>query len=360
MEIYVLNKNFEIIAMVDSYTSLIWTDRYYQAGDFELYLPTSSEVLSILMPDYYLWNRDSEHLMIIEDIKTTSDVEEGNNLTVTGRSLESILDRRIIWNRTELSGSFQGVSGQNNGFWKILNDNIMNPSTASRQIPNFIFEYSDDPVITALTIEAQYYGDNIYEVLTKVCQEYHIGFKIILNDQNQFVFSFYIGTDRSYVQNTESFVVFSPNFENIVNSEYRETKSGYKNVVLVAGEGEGDQQKRTTAGDNESTSLDRREMYFSSSAKKEGSDETYIAQLKESGVEELKKYKIEKVIEGEVETTKIFVYKEDYYMGDIVELEDEYGRQSRTRVIEYVMNQDDSGFKSYPTFEVVDDEEDAS
>lgn len=358
MEVYVLNRNFETVAIIDSYTSLIWTDRYYQAGDFELYLPTSTEALNIFVPDYYLYNKDSEHLMIIEDIKTTSDVEDGNNLTVTGRSLESILDRRIVWNPVELSGSLQGVvEGEApGGIYKLIYDNIILTSIPERAIPNFIFEPSTDPAITSLSLEAQYNGDNIYEIITKVCEENHIGFKITLNSENQFVFKLYTGTDRSYSQNEESFVVFSPHFENIINSEYRETRSGYKNVMLVVGEGEGSSRKEAIAGKESSSSLDRREAYLSSSVE-EKNQSKYIEQLKENGTEELKNYKIERVIEGEVETTKIFIYKEDYYMGDIVELEDEYGRQSRTRVIEFVMNQDDDGYKAYPTFEVVDDED---
>lgn len=359
MDVYVLNQNFEIVSIVDSYTSFIWTDRFYKAGDFELYLPTSKKALETYIPGYYLWNKNSEHMMIIEDIKTTSDVEDGNNLTITGRSLESILDRRIIWDSIELSGSLQGdtsdVDEKKWGFYKIIYDNFIITSIPERAIPNFIFEFSNDPAITTLTIEAQYNGENIYDVLTKVCEENHIGFKITLNTENQFVFQFYTGVDRSYIQNDYPFIIFSPNFENIINSEYRETRSNYKNVALVAGEGEGSQQKKAVAGDEASSGLNRRELYMTSSSEEKG--DKYIAQLKESGVEELKKYKIEKVIEGEVETTKVFIYKEDYYMGDIVELEDEYGRQSRTRVIEFVMNQDDEGYKSYPTFEVVDDDE---
>lgn len=185
MEIYVLNKIFETVAVVDSYTSLIWTDRYYQAGDFELYLPTSINALNTFIPDYYLWNKDSEHLMVIEDLKTTSDLEEGNNLTVTGRSLESILDRRIIWSQTNITGSLHEA------IKNILTNNIISPEIQERTIPNFIFEDSDDEYILGLELEAQYDGDNIYEIITKLCEDKKIGFKITLNDSNQFVFKLY-------------------------------------------------------------------------------------------------------------------------------------------------------------------------
>ena len=107
MEIYVLNTNFESVAVVDEFESLIWTDRYDEAGDFELYMSMDKRLLEYLRKDYYLWNADSEHMMIIEGINIVSDVEEGNKLIVSGRSLESILDRRIIW--FHMSSSFYSI-----------------------------------------------------------------------------------------------------------------------------------------------------------------------------------------------------------------------------------------------------------
>lgn len=37
MELLVLNTTFESIAVVDTYESLIWTDRYNAYGDFEIF-----------------------------------------------------------------------------------------------------------------------------------------------------------------------------------------------------------------------------------------------------------------------------------------------------------------------------------
>ena len=355
MEAYILNENFEMLYLVDSFTSFIWTDRYYKAGDFEIFMPTSSENLNRFTPNYYIWDRDSEHLMIIEDIKTNADVEAGNNLTVTGRSLESILERRVVWNKTE----FTNNASLQDAFQQLIEENIIGTHNGSaisgfiseRKINNFIFEKSTDSSITSLTLEAQYDGENLYDIITKVCEDKKIGFKITLNNSNQFVFKLYAGEDRSYAQSANPYVVFSPNFENIINSEYTESMSTYKNVALVVGEGE--EPKKVSAGDTTAIGLNRRELYLQdSNLKEENTDDQY----KEKGVEELKNYKISKVFEGEVETSNIFIYQRDYFIGDILELEDEYGRQSRTRVVEFVRNQDDSGYKAYPSFEVVDDD----
>ena len=88
MELLVLNTDFESIAVIDTYESMIWTDRYNSYGDFEIFFAMDTQLLQYLKEDYYLWLKDSEHCMIIEDIKINADTEEGNHLIVTGRSLE--------------------------------------------------------------------------------------------------------------------------------------------------------------------------------------------------------------------------------------------------------------------------------
>lgn len=41
MQLFVLDKSFEVVSLCDTFSSLIWTERYSGYGDFELYLPAS-------------------------------------------------------------------------------------------------------------------------------------------------------------------------------------------------------------------------------------------------------------------------------------------------------------------------------
>ena len=104
MDLLILDKNFDTIGIIDTYESFNWTDRYNEAGDFEITMVLDTvqhtkELLSIFVEDNYVYLGMSEHLMIIEDLNITTDQEEGNKLVVSGRSLESILDRRIVWDQ---------------------------------------------------------------------------------------------------------------------------------------------------------------------------------------------------------------------------------------------------------------------
>jgi hypothetical protein len=349
MDLTILNTNLDAILPIDTYKSFIWTDRYYSYGDFELYTAISEDIIKYIKQDYYLINRESEHVMIIEKILISSDVEDGNHITVSGRSLESILDRRIIWGQKTLSGNLQ------NGIKTLLDENIISPLDNNRKIDNFIFEASTDPVITGLTIDAQYTGDNLYNVIQKICEERNIGFKVTLNDNKQFVFKLYSGVDRSYDQTAVPYVIFSPNFENISNSSYIESRSSFKNVTLVGGEGEGAARKYTTVGSG--VGLNRREVFTDardiSSDVGDGvilTNAEYTAKLQQRGKEKLIENPEVISFEGQVETTLMFKYGEDFFNGDVVQIANEYGHETKARILEIVMSEDEEGLSVYPTF----------
>lgn len=351
MDILILDKTFTSIALIDTFESLLWVDRYNASGDFELYTLVNSNILRYAQQDFYIWSPKSEHMMIIDERLITSDIESGNHISIKGRSLESIIDRRIVWTQTILSGNFQ------NAILRLLNDNIISPIDPDRRIPNFIFEPSSDPRITSLTIEAQFTGDNLYTTIQSLCENKNLGFKILLNAQNQFVFSLYIGEDRSYSQTTNPYVIFSPDFENIINSNFLETNKALKNVALVAGEGEGTARRTTFVGSG--SGLDRREGFVDgreiSSDTPDGilTDEEYFLQLAQKGNQYLSENIFIKSFEGDVETTQTFVYGEDFFLGDTVQIVNEFGIEASTRILEVIFSNNNEGNSIVPTFSVM-------
>ena len=352
MYYYILDTEFKTVMLVDSFESTIWTDRYRECGDFEIYCFPGEDILANAKDDYYLYNPESEHLMIIEHQEITTDTEEGSRLIVTGNSLESILKRRVVWNQTTISGSIQ------NGIKTLLNDSIISPEVEERKISNFVFIDSEDEAITGLTLEndAQYTGDVIYDIVTELCETYDIGFKILYNfSTGNFEFSLYKGIDRSYAQETNPYVIFSPNYENIINSDYSHNKEDYKNVTRIGGESTDSVRYLTAYG--EVSGLERREMFTDAQdvSKKDDngneiSSEAYEALLQEKGKESLAEYPIKEGFEGEVEASKMFVYGKDFFLGDNVQVENEFGTTGNALVSEIVFSQDKDGVKTYPTF----------
>ena len=347
---YILDTEFKSVMLVDLFESTIWTDRYREEGDFEIFLFPSNEIITNAKDDYYLYNPSSEHMMIIENQEITTDVEEGARFIVTGHSLESILKRRIVWTQTTISGSLQ------NGIKKLIDENIINPKVKERKISNFVFKESIDPAITKLKHEQQYTGDVLYDVIKNLCELYDIGFKIIYNfDTGNFEFSLYKGIDRSYNQNRNPYVIFSPHYENIINSDYIHGIEDYKNVTRIGGEGIG--VNRVMADYGTASGLTRREIFTDARdlSKKtddgtELTDEAYTNLLRQRGKENLSEYVIKEGFEGEVEASKMFVYGHDFLLGDCVQVENEFGISGTSLVSEIVFSQDKNGETIYPTF----------
>lgn len=229
------------------------------------------------------------------------------------------------------------------------------------KINNFIFVESTDPAVTSLTLEAQFTGDNLYEAICDLCASKDIGFKITLTDDGKFAFQLYAGADRTYDQLVNPHVVFSPSFENIINSNYLESKKSLKTVTLVAGEGEGSDRKtkEVAISSGGGSGLGRRELYTDardiSSTTDNGTltEAEYNSQLEQRGKEKLADNTVTKTFEGEMETSKMFVYGEDFFMGDMVQIVNEFGIEAKARVVEMIHSQDENGIDFYPTFETI-------
>ena len=389
MELIVMDTNFTPIHVVDSYESFIWKERYCGCGDFELYTSVTEELLKYIRKDYYISIRESDYTMIVESITIKSDPEEGNHIQVTGRTLESILDRRIIWGTQMYRGSFK------HRICTILTDAIVEPKAfvsgngdtmdlKDRKIDNFVIDDKDIPDIEGSDEDTQYTGDSLYDVVVSMCTKYKLGFRILLNDNDQFVFSVYEGKDRSYEQDIVQPVVFSPSFDNFSNGNYIESVADVRNVALIAGKDtqsvlEGiidnitgeeipNPNSRIHAvadanPDTPSSGLSRREIYVDAqqapSESDDGTklnDDEYVNMLKEKGSEELQKHSEISSFEGEAENTEQYTYGVDFFKGDVVSISDEYGHQATARITEMVISDGTGGLTMYPTFETIKEE----
>lgn len=363
MEVLILDEKFKSFELIDIFDSLLWTERYNTCGDFEIYTPVSEQSMILIDfilkkrksgLDMYVWKKDTDCTMVLETCEITTSDDEGSHVIISGRSLESLLDRRIIWSQTILNGDLQSQ------IKKMLDENVINPvgGGLDRKFPNFIFEETDDPQITSMTIQAQYTGDNLYDVICGICKDYQIGFRVRLTDENQMAFKLYAGVDRSYEQSKNPYVVFSSKFENIADTNYLESVKTLKNLVLVAGEDSGVRRRMVAVGATTLSGLSRREMYVDArdiqSETTEGEiipDEEYMALLRQRGYEHLSENSYTKTFEGNIEAKQTFLYGKDFFKGDIVQIVTDYGVESRVRVSEFIQSQNNSGYNAYPTFE---------
>lgn len=354
MEATILDTNFNIVGIVDDYQSMIWTERYSEAGDFELYGATNSTIATYCKMGYFVTIPESDRAMIIESIEISEETDKSNKILVKGRSLEAILMRRIVWDQTILTGSVQ------NAIYKLIYDSILNPTDSNRVIPNFYFLQSTDTDITSLSFEsAQFTGDTVYDAIKQFADAFEIGFKIELID-GKMIFSLFAGKDRSYAQNVNPYVVFSDDYDNIVSSDFKNNMSNYQNVALVAGEGEGSERRKieyytsstAPSGINRyETFVDARDI---SSNDGEITDEEYMAELQTRGDAKLAEVEEDWSFDCQIDTQHSYQYGKDYFIGDILQLIGILGIQAQARITEFIRCTDTNGYSAYPQFKIID------
>lgn len=334
MDVIITDQNLNDLDIIDQ-ADVIWTTLYNGAGDFELCLPLSQKTLAIAKNGSFACREDTDTVMVIEKINIKTDKEAGDFLVVSGRSAESLLDRRIIWNQTNLNTTTTSAALQ------IVKENLLEPSNASRKMDILQLGY----VAPAREIiQRQLWGESLLESVVELLEMEKMGFRVRKNEM-ALIFDIFQGVDRSEGNafgNTE--VIFSEEYDNLLNSEYSTDLTEYKNVALVSGEGEGTATKMCQVGSVDG--FERREMYLEkgSTSTNEGTitDEDYSAVLKGEGETALKEKRKTEEINAELVPNGIFKFREDYQLGDIVTLET-YGTKMDVRIIGTTENEDSNG-----------------
>lgn len=365
------------VAYPDTFESLIWTVRIIEEGDFEFYTLVREDLIDIFKIGRFLFcdtfydsKTELASLMIIQTWEITSDAESGTKFKVTGKDLKNILDWRIVWGRV----TFPIATKCNEIITTLLNDNLINPKDwtrtyqdgdkgsitqtvlgKDRKIPNFVIMNSEIE-LPETTGEVQYENESLYEVINELCNNYKFGYSVLYNfKENRFEFRFLEYVDKSYEQINNPPVIFSTQYGNLRNSDYIESSSNEKNVGLVTGEG--DEYNAMYAIVGEYSGMQRREVGISGSdisrTEEDGTEygnNSYINMLIEKGIQELSKFKYTKTFEGTTETTRNFNYPEDYNIGDIVEIINEWNISSKVLIGEVVLSISTDGQTVLPTF----------
>ena len=415
MDVYVYDKNLDLVGIIDGYKSLIWANRYWDVGDSELYCP--ADQLDKIQMGYYLAIEGSEMICKINKIELDTSAEEGNYLVVTGIDAKSYLDQRVVWNTLSADGNAEL-------FVRKMVNTALGVASDERKLkkPNGerLFYLGDVAGLSeALTEQISY--KNIGEKTREICVKFGWGYKVTYNN-GKLYFSLYKGENRA------NSVIFSNDYENLASSVYVNDQSNMGNVALVAGEGEGASRERAICGEYSGT--ERYEVYVDAkdvsktitysdllelypngivqgnfyivtdleiqiidadhlaslrdeypsgsvviidgisyyripsaivadlpSTPEEQGEVTlrsviYETYLKTRGYQSLSEYGVITSFDGIIEPNTTFIYGQDYNLGDIVTVQTDYVT-SQARIVEIIEVWDENGYSVEPKFEYI-------
>lgn len=383
MNILLLNKQFETIRVIDDYISLVWTVRYAAPGDFSMEIGGYDLRKYGIKPGYFLYKTDVKQYMVINYIRLKTDSENGGTILLKGRSFESYLSRRIcagniLYEGTKVSAAIR----------TLIEFNITNPTDVSRKADLDIAEFPQSA--DQNTYYGTLRGETVEQVIEDMCEAYGYGYSMTLQDNGRFRFRLYEGKDRSYAQDKLPWYTFSPKFNNLLQSEFVYDDSEYATGYVICGEVESQTINPTTGAvynwpqvwlsttDENILGWDRKEKFIDGSgiSRWQGDwmfdeigtprpseyvthgwkklNERLYKQLLLMKTEEERSYTGDSLkFDGEADTNIQWRLNEDVFLGDIVQVINEYGISARCRITEIVWSSDASGIKFYPTFEFV-------
>lgn len=366
MDLYILDENLETVAVIDDAESVIWSDRYYEAGDFEIYIRPTETAMATLRIGRFVQRAESDMVGIIQKVEIKTDAEAGPYLTATGPDLKSIVGRRVIWPQEDLTDTVENV------IRKLVTDSIIAPTDKNRRIPNFVLGAA---IGGMESITVQYAGDNLADTIIALLKSYNLGWKVLLNASKQFELVLYRGTDRSMGQSANPYVTFSPDFDNLQSTAYTLDIAPLKTSAIVAGEGEGTNRVSVVVGVGDAQAgsaivgtskvygapgIDLTELFVdaqSLSCTKEGglaTEEEYEALLAEHGRQQLADNGMGKTLEGAIDTNGTYRYGVDYGIGDVVNIQNEFGVTGYARILEIMESESGENHRFEPKFDTIE------
>lgn len=249
--ITILSPDLVPLGLVNKFTALTWTSRTTTFGGFELWCPMLPENSELLKADNLVWIGGDE-VGVIETIQKTTD-EQGYTLQVSGRFIESWLERRIIW------GQYSTTEVVSNHLRNLVTMNAISPSDSKRKIPHLALAVGQSPLGPSISFSDSY--SNLWTTALDLANANSLFLRVKADVPGGVLyFTVLKGTDRSIEQTSLPGVILSTDLSDILTDSYTMDATSWCDMALVAGAGEGAERK-TSVVNGSLSGLSRRELF---------------------------------------------------------------------------------------------------
>ena len=371
MDLITLDSRNQPAKLIENYDSLIWTERFNTVGDFQIKTGNVDEYLEMLPEGTMLSLRESNVAMVVETLQIDRKKNSAHFLTITGRSFESILDRRVsIQSIAAVTGSanwtVNALSPSDVAYYitrKICVDGLLTANDIFEPAvvqfptpvdyltgtgPNRAFDVSRGSLLSTVLglLQVESKADPSTSPASPAVAPHGIR-AVRPNAAGTAVgIEFYPGRDRTAA------VYFDATRDLLDDGTYLWSKIGSANV------GYGLLQNISSTrfkGTTEPTGLARRVILVDGTTSGIGTADILNAQIDSS----LGTAHETALFDGSVnQDLSPYVYGDPvngYILGDIVKVVGDYGLTESCRVTEYIRSEDATGSKQYPTLTTLPD-----
>lgn len=392
--------------IVEDWSSLIWTERYTEAGDFQLKTPAVNETLALIPDGSFVCVDESREIMRVETHSIAVNDNGVMEATITGRSLETFLEERNI--NADAGAAYpmlQNYTAQA-AVGVVIFNTIRNLTTFDKTGGPFdndpsralghevsIFDHiyinkeasvSDPPDISDLVSSQEWFLDN-GDAYTPVLNWLRLGELGIRTTRPRNSYSVTIDVTNTGTINAETFikinavvwdiyngrnrtitpseydpldpVVFRYDAGHIKSPTYLLSRKGFKNYArIISPDGEifvwdGDDGFRwghdIPLMKDPPEGIDRFETIITlENSPSSGDPDAYMRQ---KGKTELKNKRRQVLLDGAIQPSAPYEFGYDYGLGDYVTVMGEFGVTETMQVNEFIRSQGAEGYQAFPT-----------
>lgn len=318
-----------------------WFELSYQdVGEFEVYCRASQANLNALRKGRYVKLPNKRFIWVITAVRYTFTAGGARMIIAHGYEAKWLLKKRCILTPVALDGTITSAL-----YW-LVNNALGTAASAARKIEGFAVDTND----ILINIRArQTARANLLEYANQTLITYNCG-SIVEFIEGKLVYRIFTGDVKT------NSVVFSQSLDNLLASEYLTDDAEIASSALVVSTIE--DIDYTQQYDTGATGVDRAEIIVKSDLStkyenKSGADqettptsELFKGWQTEEGKTELAKHIAIEEISGEIDIAHSnYIFDEDFFIGDMVRVKDEYFNFSiNTRISKYTIKQDAKGY----------------
>lgn len=367
MDIFTLDKTtFANGKTINGIKSLLWVERYNDAGEFTITGPATRQFLLDLAEGVIISHSNTEAIMMVETHTIDSNKEGLATVEIKGRSIEQIVmeNRLIVTNMAEddffdfyfwakdtsqYAPIFDvSLGNTHDQVEALLNYYLDNTDLPYHSIPNFNVR-SDISGTEPIQQERTYktmtpLSDSVRDMLSSI----NAGLKIErpnTTHPNTLEFVIHGGINRSVN------VRFDWNFGDLESARYVWSSKNYKNAAYVNSLYYTFKMlpPATSGLDLRIMAVDATDWKLFYPTPDAGVIQRIRKILAARGNDQLSQNKRAQIVDATISKTARFKYNVDYKMGDLVHVVGDYDTNVVMQVVEYATTLDETGSFGFPT-----------
>ena len=99
MELYIYDRDMILHGVIDEINSLIWTRRYWSAGEFKLLVPFTNKHVSLLVKNNLIMKRGDTEAAEIRYVHISKNSQGLEEIEVQGKFITQWIGKRIVRDR---------------------------------------------------------------------------------------------------------------------------------------------------------------------------------------------------------------------------------------------------------------------